>query len=360
MLNITSGMSGAQVRAALNGAFKWYDIRDYGGVGDNATDNSTPLYDLILAIIAGGGGVGFLPNGIYDIAGPLITSLGGQNPNCQVPIPADAFSANRCMVRLVGESVYHWNTGSPIGVTPNGTKGVILNSTLTSASGTNPAVIGSSGGALITSFHDIVLENMNIRVKSTANGPVLSGLNGEHMSMIHLKDFSVIVDVSFQNSNDPVNECAGIILGRSGNGMCGWKNGIVYGFKYGLIAAEHASLDEVCMIGNKYGLVLPQSYYTVRGGTVTLHWNQTQIFSPNAAVMGITNGNNVVAIDALDIEVITGTGKWYDYGDTLIDAGNNIYGKIRYVIGKALTGTDYGLFSKSGGTHVLLERAIDM
>jgi hypothetical protein len=359
MADWIAGNSPTVVRANVNKFnAKFLHIEDYGAVHNGSDDDTVAIQNAILAAIALGGADIYCPNGIYKIAGALQTSIGGQNPNCQIYIPADAFTAARCTIRFIGQSSYPCPINGAVGAAGViSTTGVIFYSTLASASGTNPSVFGSNGGAGVSSFHNVVFENIALRLKSGANGPVLTGVNWEHMAYGNFENFSVTLDVVQQNSNNPTNECAGIIMGRYGNISCTAKNVTIQGFKYGLIPAEHAFLSNVLIFGCYYGMALPFGYYMYNGSIVTIHWCKTSIYSPQSALMGLTYGNCNFNISALEFEVITGTGLWYDYGTTIVDVGNQIYGKARYIMCNANVGTDYTKFSKTGATNLTLERS---
>jgi hypothetical protein len=358
------GDSPAVVRANYNKLnSKFINVEtDFGAVHDGNTDDTVAIQAAINACVAAGGGIVYFPNGIYLISGALQTSVGGQNPNCQLYIPVNTWDANRCTIHFLGQTAHIFPVNGPVGGAgsslPITTTGVILYSTLTSASGTNPSVISSSGGAGISQFHDIIFEIMSIRVKSTANGPVLSGVNGGHMSFVDFRNFSVTLDVNQWDSNSPTNECAGIIAGAIGNTMCGMKRVVIQGFKYGLIPGEHIFMDNINIFGCYYGLVLPRGNYTYNGGIVGINWCKTSIYSPTSTFMGMTAGVCNLNISALELEDASLTDKWYDYGTSILDASNQIYGKIRYIMGLMNVGTDYTKFSISAGqTHLVIERS---
>lgn len=53
-----------------------YDIRWFGGVGDNSTDCTTPIANAVAAIVAAGGGSLFFPTGTYKITSSTALSSG--------------------------------------------------------------------------------------------------------------------------------------------------------------------------------------------------------------------------------------------------------------------------------------------
>ena len=49
-----------------------FNAKDYGAVGDDRMDNAAPIQDAIDAARAAGGGMVYLPHGIYQVAAPLV------------------------------------------------------------------------------------------------------------------------------------------------------------------------------------------------------------------------------------------------------------------------------------------------
>jgi len=55
---------------AVKGPLPWIDVRAYGAVGDDATDNATAFTNALAALPSGGGTI-FIPPGIYRVSGAL-------------------------------------------------------------------------------------------------------------------------------------------------------------------------------------------------------------------------------------------------------------------------------------------------
>ena len=117
------------------------------GADPTFTNNSTgAIQNAINACDNSAGGTVYLPNGVYKISGPLITSdNNGNNPNSQIWIPAhSATNGHHTSIKIRGEASnqeFFDYFGSPV---PTIVDGVVLRSTLTSASGTRPGIFGTA------------------------------------------------------------------------------------------------------------------------------------------------------------------------------------------------------------------------
>lgn len=353
-------MTGAQVRAALNNLAKQYNVKDYGAVGNGVTDDTVAIQACMNAAQAAGGGDVYFPNGIYVIGGALQTSIDGANPNCQLYFkqPATQY-ATRVGIRLIGESSLMYHISGNYGPSIVYAKGVILKSTLSSASGTNPSVIG--GGDATKFVSDIItFENITVECKSTASGPVLTGINAGYIDSSIFRNVCVAIDVAGGVSNEPTNECAGILAGPVANSCCVMERVTVAGFKYGIVACEHLSIANVLIYCCAYAFVIPLMHYTVVANILTIHWCKHGIYSPQAAVMGISNGMSYINLASVEFEMNIASGKWYDQVASILDAGNYIYGKIRYILYQSGGGTpSWADYVQTGGTHIDVKKVTE-
>jgi hypothetical protein len=339
LLLISSFAKGQQV--AVGSDFRTphvFNVKQYGADNTGTNDATAAIQTTINACSTAGGGDVFFPLGTYKIAGALQTSISGTNPNSQLYIPSVAItSGTRNSVRLIGESTNTFPSGYSssviLGLT---TTGVILKSTLSSASGTNPSVIGTigtTGNYSNFNYTDIYFENITIQTytNSGAAAPVLTAINMQYAAKVSAYKVSVGLDVTLQSSATPSSsEVAGFIVGNVNNdGPNNLKECFVYGYKYGYIFGEHTSLENVYSVGNFYGAMLPNSGFTVTG-KLLIHGCPHGLYFPNGTVMGFAAGVSYVSLfveQELDNAAAIGT-FWYNTIDQVTDAGNNGIGNI--------------------------------
>jgi hypothetical protein len=76
----------------------WFDVTDYGAVGNGSTDDTAAIQDAIDACVAAGGGTVWFPEGIYQIDGAL-QDTGTYNSQLEIP-PCTGYES----IRFLGAS----------------------------------------------------------------------------------------------------------------------------------------------------------------------------------------------------------------------------------------------------------------
>lgn len=333
---------------------KVYNVEAYGAVHDNSTDDTAAIQSAINACFAAGGGTVYFPNGIYKIAGALVTSLGGVNPNCQIYIPqAPVDNSVVVQITILGES----NFGLGFYGTKNTSGGVILRSTI-AGSGSYPAVFGSMGmtGSYLN-YNLTIIEFRNISVRTYTNsGAVAASVTPFYMRYSGTVSFYNCVadlDSPINTSVSPVSsEVAGFVV----SGW--WDNGpnvidqcCAMGYKYAYVIGEHTTLNNIYAIGNYYGLVFQASAYGAVGHTL-IHACNTGILISNAGIMGMDIQTARVYLDiTVDYEIDTFS-LWYDTVKFLVDSSNMGYGRIRY-IGSPGPGANLRSTTTGGGNLII-------
>ena len=345
----------------LNNTLRVYNVLLFGADPTFTNDATSAIQNAAIACDAGGGGDVYFPNGIYKISGALQTSVHSINPNCQIYIPSRGlYSAQRNSIRFIGEGNTTFGSSYiPATVLPKQTTGVILRSTLTSASGTNPAVIGTkdSAGYLNFNYSDIKFENITIETYTNhgAAAPVLTGLNMQYASKISATKLSIGLDTTLQASSSPSgSEVAGFIESHySNDGPNIIQECYVWGYKYGYISSEHTYFINSYAIGDYYAFVFPFMNFTV-SGKVLIHACPHGLYYPTADVMGVLHG---AAWTNLEVELETDSSTtngfntvWYKTLDQITDASSYGHGVIRMM--NLLDGGGAQLTINTPGTNI--------
>jgi hypothetical protein len=317
-------------------------------------DSTASIQSTINTCEANLGGTVWFPNGIYLIAGALVTSdNNGNNPNSQLYIPArdGILTALDNSITLQGESAI-FNFGGGYGTTsaPLTNTGVILKSII-SGSGTNPSVIGTVGVGTFAPFMytNVFINDICVEVYSNSGtaAPTMSGINMQNASRICMRNTSAILDIINQSSVTPAsNEVAGMLISNISNGGPNYiDNCAVSGFKYGYFGSEHSEFQNCYASACVYPLVCPNTNYLIKG-RFSFQGTINAIYFPTSTTMGYLCGTGSFVDILMEYENDNG-GFWYDAsGIHITDSGNNGHGTIRARIGSS------GTFGITGGTNL--------
>lgn len=213
------------------------------------TDNTSLIQAAINAAFAAGGGTVYFPNGRYIVAGALVTSVDGVNPNAQIVVPLVTSSTGyRSSISLLGESPSPTNWG-PLADLPQPTTGVQLISII-NGTGTIPAVIGSSfyfDGFANSNTIIAKIENITIRVKTLSGvthiAPVMTAFNLGYFSAKQVKNCYAYTESNPTFSVQPVAETYGFLLSTKAHDDMHsyYENLDASGYYYGFKVEEHDS-----------------------------------------------------------------------------------------------------------------------
>lgn len=264
--------------------------------------NSGTHQDTIRQINTHAGGTVYTPNGIFNVKGPLIKSvvqlmLDGSTVikpvNAQIYIPY-VYDSNRAKINpigieFLGQSIPELSMETPTSSTnrTNWTNGANWLSNASNDASTYPAVIASVTGDFVLSCcsPNIIFPVFNYmwvtsKFDSTAGGTQTCGI-----FMADALDAMVIdsrVDVNFNSINyynfNHTQNVVGIFLPNTGQGTVnGVTRATVIGYKFGIVAGEHAILDNPFLAVNNWGLEQMPSFHTVAWRDMNFHWNKRQI-----------------------------------------------------------------------------------
>lgn len=331
------------------------------------TDNTAFIQRAIDSASINGDAEVYIPAGIYVLAGPLVTSYEGANPNSQLVWQVAKFGDStfnrRKYFSIRGVQKINDNPSTLREDYPTALYGTVLYSII-NGSGTLPAVFGTraNGGA----FGDInynmpTFKNLTIILPRNryAGGPSIGGINGYYSSSTPMENISVGISGSIYKQPEPTNDIAAIVVGKNSSEIyTSLKNVTTFATKYGFIVSEDVSVDHCIAHAHIYGWTFIADSYPVAASFMAAHWCQYSINIPNSTLFGfIPSGTSYLSIQQLSVEVYDGSSMgapaWLNYQYVINDPGNNGSGTIHdYVVGQAECCTNMSKFNKNGGTNI--------
>ncbi len=329
----------------------FYNVEDYGMMGDSTVDISSQLNALIALIgTKHRNSVIYFPKeGPYLISGALQQTGRG---NAQILFPSVAINEKYYTITLKGNRTPTFSPSAYVQVPL--AAGTRLKSTFSGANGASAAVfggIGPAGGAnfecsyMVPGFENIALQLIP--------NPQISGINLDHYTNTYLHNVSVIAGTSSDvlSTTPPTTATSfGIIQPHYSSGVVQKMEGQVnvLGFYNGARIGENAEIEDLGAWSCRVGIVLDSSYGVSNINKVSLGWckigmkinakhhTEIQIFNVERWVAG-NNG--------------TPSG-WYDFVADIQDVNNVGKGTIRYITNIANVGASPGTFTilSGGGT----------
>jgi Pectate lyase superfamily protein len=233
-----------------------FNVRDYGAVGDDRTDNTSAFSKCLDAVIAAGGGRMFLPDGVYR--GRLVI------PPVAKPIPSWV------TVEVVGESEPAPVFGT-IGNFPLQNKGAIVKGLAEKG----PAVISAAKtpNSLYGGFSAVyvVIRNLDVR---TYDNPGISGIDLYYAMQCRLENVFINTGVYNVQASKPTHATKGLITPVSNNAaLTILRNVTVTGYDTGIVVYEHTDADNIVVAGNIHGLDFGTAHHASRFGRVGAYRN---------------------------------------------------------------------------------------
>lgn len=320
--------------------FGRFNVLAYGADPTFSTDATSAIQSAINACVAAGGGTVFFPKGHYKISGALQTSISSVNPNCQIYIPlvqkpGDGSQPDSITVSVTLEGEFASSTATEgVASLPRNKNGVILESTLTTGSGTTPAVFGTpwydAGVTGNRNYIQVRMKNLMVRTATRSGGTdvagQLSGINFQRLVTFSGENVKVDVSSSLVDIAEPTNETYGVIFPDKNNNALLDFDGFLFveGYKYGVWVGEHANFNRVIVVGCVNGLYIKgNSDYGVRIGLLNAELNTN-----NITMDGVCN----VVIQHYEGEHYTDDDKWWTHqldinytSNTYVDGTGGIY-----------------------------------
>jgi hypothetical protein len=253
-----------------------FDVRSYGAVGDDATDNTEAYSRCLKAVVDAGGGRVTIPNGVFR--GRMII------PSVSQPSPS------WITVEIIGESEPTPVFGT-IGSFPLRNHGPILKC----ADESGPAVISAakSDKPLYGTFSaiNVVLKNLEVR---TYDNPGIGGIDLQHAMQCKLENVFINTGVYNVRASRPTHGTSGLITPAANNAA--WtvlRNITVTGYHDGIIVNEHTDGDNIVIGSNINGLNFARAEHASRFARVCSCRNVNTV---------TVSGAHGFSIEQLDIE----------------------------------------------------------
>ena len=317
-----------------NGAARTFNVRDYGAVGDDQTDNTEAFSTCLKALIEAGGGRMFLPDGVYR--GCIII------PPVSKPLPS------WITVEITGESEPTPVFGT-IGNFPLQNHGTIVKCLATNG----PAVISAVGSpqSLYGGFSAVYVVIHNLEVR-TADNPGISGINLYYAMQCRLENVFVNTGVYSVQAAKPTHGTSGVITPVSNNAaLTILRNVVVTGYHTGIQVFEHTDGDNINLACNFNGLEFATAWHASRFGRVG-----AQRCTHNIAV----TGRHGFSIEQLDIEIAgprqtDRNNEWQATAYNIDDPKNLGVADINYWVVEGNVGT-VEKFTINGGASIRARR----
>ena len=307
-----------------------FNVRDYGAVGDDKTDNTAAFSACLKAVIEAGGGRMFIPDGIY---------------RGRILIPG---SKPWITVEIVGESepTPVWGT---IGAFPFPNNGTILKCVAESG----PAVISAANvpEKLYMQFSGVNVSLRNLDVR-TSDNPRIGGIDLVNAAQCKLEHVFVNTDRYNVQASKPTHGTVGISTPACNNAAVTiLRNVLVTGYHTGILVNEHTDGDNINLASNINALEFAFAHHASRFGRV----------GAQRCTRSVTvTGKHGFCIEQLDME-IAGPGQtdennaWQATDFNIHDPENLGRGDIDYWVVEGNVGA-VEKFTRNGGDHIRARR----
>ena len=351
MIQIIPGMSGAEVRAALNTLRKEYDIREAGCYVDGSHDDTANFQATINECASNGGGDIKIPNTGYDciIDGALQRDVDGIDYKGQLYIPyKDWTDIGRYSIRIIGEGIPHFTQTGGLNVasakSPN--TGSRIRSTLINdvEDAFVIASIGDEGTYGHFNYNQLAIENLSIRLTPNASSEITIGGLGLKDSSNNLIRRVTIAPFNMEGNDSalPINNSTGISLAAAGgDNMNVVEQSTVCCFVNGYYMGDHSMIHDSQAICTLNAYLFGYSKLIAIGTRIEALWCANSIKI-------IEEGVRSILVDCLNVEN-TADGFWYDKVAHIVDSSNLGRGEVHYDLNEDVRPG----FVKVGGTGIM-------
>lgn len=337
------------------------------------TDNTSAIQATIDAAFASGDGKVFIPAGFYILAGALVTSFQGANPNAQLvwdvaDLGSSSFNTRK-HVLIEGAQPAANVPSALFGDTLTAKYGTVLYSII-NGSGTLPSVFGTkapSSGFGFINYNEISFKDLAIFVARNKydGGPSVGGINGLYSSTTRTDGVLIGIGGSINRQPLPTHDVAGLIVGRKDSEIYTTvRNTSVFCFKYGVVMTESASFDQLRAHACVFGHTIITNNVPVVGGFLGASWCKTSVYIPNHTLFNLISPSTAhFDVQALHTEVFNGASalgapSWLQYVHIVSDSGSRGRGRIAsYVSAQAEVGLNMSLFNKYNGDSIFVRQA---
>jgi hypothetical protein len=332
------GNTGSQLVSKFNANatkanIRVYNVEDYGAVHDGVTDDTVAIQAAINAAHAAKGGVVYIPNGIYLIAGALQTDIGGTNPNSQIYIPDSLLnSEDKVCIEIMGETFAHNFVSFSLGNLDLVNNGVVFKSTITGADMFSAVIGGIGASANLMNYTDVKISNLVILVNHHAtDGATLSGINFLNIAMSYSKNLFIGVNKKYNETVKPAVHHFGFATAPVGCNIFPVVDAVAcFNFYYGSMIGEAGFCSNLRMNGNYIGFMGLRNYYPCQILSSAFHWNAYAIAGQLETIKYV-KALGSFKFENISIEWNNGSaGKWYDPVGMIYDPDNFLVGEMSY------------------------------
>jgi hypothetical protein len=312
-------------------------------------DDTAAVQAAVNAASARGGAKVRAPAGVYNVLGPMKTTVTGAL--CQVCWPRRSQADAAATVEIVGEGAAP-AFDSTIGGLTVFTGGTIFKSNATSGS-----VFGGDGD--IAAVHQtavkVVLRDLTVRVP---DNPATIAIDVYYAAWAQLDNVRADTGMRTDLITQPTHVTGvGIRMPMRGNGNQSRLSGVVSvsGFYYGIYFGEHDTFDKLIVFGSKYAALFTGSDFpTVGSYFVYANCQQGLLF---------TTAAQQVQIDVMAAEHYNPAGgvtmpAWMETVTDVSDASNLARGRVGHYVVKGYVGYDT-TFTQSGAFFLKTPRIRD-
>jgi len=311
-----------------------FDVRDYGAVGDDATDNTIAFSRCLKAVVDAGGGRVTIPSGVFR--GRMI-----------IP-PVSQPSPSWITVEIIGEREPTHVFGT-IGSFPLQNHGSIVKCLAESG----PAVISAAQPVkpLYGTFSavNIVLKNLDVR---TYDNPGIGGIDLKNAMQCKLENVFINTGVYNVLASRPTHGTSGLITPAANNAA--WtvlRNITVTGYHDGIVVNEHTDGDNIVVGSNINGLNFAFAHHASRFARVCSCRNVNTV---------TVSGAHGFSIEQLDIEQpgpaqTDKQNEWQATATDVKDSNNLGVADINYWVVIGNVGAR-DVFTKQGGATIQCRR----
>jgi len=312
-----------------------FNATEYGASPSNTeAQNTTAFSAALTAIIANGGGILFIPRGLY---------LG------KISIPAIS-GTNWLSITVMGESQPVTVFGT-IGTFTLPNNGTIIKSNNTAYGAVVKAEQNTAPGNYM-GFSSVHVSLLNLEIR-TANNPAIHGVDLNYAQQMSAENLFINNSLYSPESSDPTNAKVGLITPAVNNGaLTRLQNIVISGYHSGIFVNEHTNGDNINIVCCRHGLNFQANGHASSFFRYGAYRNTNNITVSGAHRFGIfqmniehanvdtqTDSNNIWQVTAYDINDPSNLGKCK---------------KINYAVVKGDVGPDT-TFTKNGGTGITCE-----
>lgn len=240
-----AGAQGVQGQPGLLPA--WIDVKaaPYNAAGDGSTDDTAAIQAAIDACATAGGGTVYFPAGVYIIGGALQTThYSVADYNAQLCLPFDGGTGGPLPITLLGPTPASVLTDSNLPGSPK--QYAILKSTLTGATGTDPAMLATRQTEVSFGLNNITLRNLGFRCPTN---PTLGAVNLKTAWAHQIHDCAADAGEAYSGTlTQPTHpKATGFVMSTSDTSTPAYQTGNLYvqGFYSGVKGGNHVHFEDI-------------------------------------------------------------------------------------------------------------------